>query len=154
MPREKSAAAPRDLGLYVRELRLSLRNNAGAYGFSVMITSVMATLSAISEPPDVVEVILFFLGAIACFAIVEVCATRGFTRSLDDTEGSTVIALGSSLHLASIAGAVGLAAGAGHVLPAPLPWLVGPFLASLTYLLVTVAEMAIARRVQEARNEE
>lgn len=154
MPRQKSAATPRELGLYVRELRLSLRNNAGAYGFSVMITCVMATLSAINEPPSAGEVVLFFLGAIACFALIEMLATRGFTQALDEKEATKVIALGSSLHLASIAGAVGLAAAVGHLLPGGLSWLAAPFLASATYLLVTAGEMTIARRVQEARNEE
>lgn len=41
------------LGTYVTELRLSLRNNAGAYGYSVMITGCFATLSATEQPPQV-----------------------------------------------------------------------------------------------------
>ncbi len=32
--------------LYASELRFSLRNNAGAYGFSVMVTGSMALLTS------------------------------------------------------------------------------------------------------------
>lgn len=154
MPRQKSTS-PRELGLYVRELRLSLRNNSGAYGYSVMITCVMAMLSAIDRPPDPSEIISFFLGAIASFAIFEGIATRGFSRALNDEEENTeVVALGSSFNLASIAAAVSLAAAAGQLLPTGFSWLVGPFIASSTYLLLTAAEMTFARRVQEARKVE
>ncbi len=143
---------PYELGLYVRELRLSLRNNSGAYGYSVMITCVFAMLSAIIAPPGAGQIVVFFLGAIASFAVIETLATRGFTRGLDDREATKVIALGSSFNLASIASAVGLAAAVGHVVPTGAAWFLGPFLGSVTYLLVTAAEMSVARRVQEARH--
>ncbi len=154
MADRKSQQQPRELGLYVRELRLSLRNNTGAYGFSVMITSVMAMLSAIHDPPRPGQIIAFFVGAVATFAIVEAVATRGFRRSLSDREATKVVALGSSLSLVSIAAAVGVAAAVGYLLPASITWFVGPFLASMTYLVLTAAEMTAARRIQEARNVE
>ncbi|HEX6196158.1 MAG TPA: hypothetical protein VFZ37_09615 [Jiangellaceae bacterium] len=154
MADRKSQHEPRELGLYVRELRLSLRNNTGAYGFSVMITSVMAMLSAIHDPPQPGQIIAFFIGAVATFAIIEAVATRGFRRSLADREATKVVALGSSLSLVSIAAAVGVATAVGYLLPVSAAWLVGPFLASMTYLVLTAAEMTAARRIQEARNVE
>lgn len=152
MSKRESEQRPPELGLYTHELRLSLRNNSGAYGFSVMITSVMAMLSAIHAPPDPGQIITFLLGAIATFAIIETVATRGFTRSLDDKEATKVIALGSSLNLVSIAGAVGVSAAIGYLIPAGLAWFLAPLLASTTYLLATAVEMSLARRIQEARN--
>lgn len=150
MPRRATGAAP-ELGLYVRELRLSLRNNSGAFGYSVMITSTMAMLTSIEGSPRPGHVILFLLAAVASFALIEVIATRAFTRSLED-ETTTVIALGASLNLLSIAAAVGLAAALGALLPVPLSWLIAPFTASVTYLLGTAVEMAVARRIEERRD--
>lgn len=138
--------------LYVRELRLSLRNNAGAYGFSVMITGVFAVLSAIYSSPDVTEIFLFLVGAVVSFATIEVVATRGFRRSLAEREATQVVALGSSLGLVSLSIAVGAAALAGLVVPEPTSWPVGSFVGSSAYLLVTAAEMAVARRIEEARD--
>lgn len=153
-PKGKSQQQHREIGLYVRELRLSLRNNAGAYGFSVMITSVMAMLSAIHVPPHPGQIITFFIGAIATFAIIEAIATRGFRRSLADKEASKVVALGSSLSLVSIASAVGVSASVGYLLPVAVAWFFGPLLATMTYLFLTAVEMTAARRIQEARNVE
>jgi len=138
--------------LYRRELRLSLRNNSGAYGFSVMITAVLAVVMAIHHPPSVGDLFLFVLGAVVSFAAIEFAATRGFRLSLSDTETSKVIALGSSLGIVSISTAVGVAALAALILPESLSWAAGSFLGSSVYLLVTALEMSVARRIEEARD--
>jgi hypothetical protein len=142
----------RTVGLLARELRLSLRNNAGAFGYSVMITSSLAALSALHAPPGIGELFLFLIGAVVSFAIIELVATHAFRRALDDAEATTVIALGSSLGVLSIAAAVGVAALCGLLVPEPFAWLAGSFLASIVYILVTAVEMTVARRIEEARD--
>ena len=149
MPR-RAGDRSSEVGLYIRELRLSLRNNSGAFGYSVMITCTMAMLTSIAGSPLPAHIVLFVLAAVASFALIEVVATRAFTRSLED-EHTTVIALGSSLNLISIALAVGLAAGLAALLPTLLTWLIAPFSASTTYLLFTAVEMMAARRIEEKR---
>src|SRR5690625_2879252 len=139
MPR-RAGDRSSEVGLYIRELRLSLRNNSGAFGYSVMITCTMAMLTSIAGSPRPAHIVLFVLAVVASFALIEVVATRAFTRSLED-EHTTVIALGSSLNLISIALAVGLAAGLAALLPTLLTWLIAPFSASTTYLLFTAVEM-------------
>ncbi|GAA4941753.1 hypothetical protein GCM10023224_24870 [Streptomonospora halophila] len=139
-------------GLYLRELRLALRNNSGAYGYSVMITGTLAVLTAVNRSPQVGQVFLFLLGAVLSFAAVEVLATRVFTKPMNEDEATKVIALGSSLNFASIAVAVGAAALVALVLPSTLSWTAGGFVASLVYLLTAAVEMAVARRIEEYRN--
>ncbi len=138
--------------LYLQELRLSLRNNSGAYGFSVMITSVLAVLTSLHRTPGVVHIFLFLFGAVVSFATIQVAATRGFRRSLAEQEQSKVVALGGSLGIVSISVAVGAAALVGLVLPELLAWPVGSFVGSTLYLLLTALEMSAARRIEEARN--
>ena len=140
--------------LYLSELRLALRNNAGAYGYSVMITGALAVLTATYKSPTAGQVFLFLLGAVLSFAVIELLATRGFTRPIDDSEATKVIALGSSLSLVSVAAAVGAALLGAMVLPKTPAWLVGGFLASLIYLLVSALEMSLARRIQEVRRQD
>ena len=69
MTRRASDPTP-ELGLYVRELRLSLRNNAGAFGYSVMITSTMAMLTSFEGSPRPIHIVLFLLAAVASFALI------------------------------------------------------------------------------------
>src|SRR5699024_5459179 len=149
MPR-RAGDRSSEVGLYIRELRLSLRNNSGAFGYSVMITCSMAMLTSIAGSPRPAHIVLFVLAAVASFAMIEVVATRGFTCSLE-VDHTTVIALGSSLNLISIALAVGLAAGLAALLPTLLTWLIAPFSASTTFLLFTAVEMMAARRIEEKR---
>ncbi|WP_211658299.1 hypothetical protein [Phytoactinopolyspora halophila] len=136
------------------ELRLSLRINAGAYGYSVMITCTLAILAAIHVPPAPGQIFLFLLGAAASFATVETIATRGFSRPPSDQERSDVVALGSSLSLVSIALGVAAAGLLGTILPETASWIVGPFTASITYLLTLSVEMSVARRIEESREVE
>lgn len=138
--------------LYVQELRLSLRNNSGAYGYSVMITSVLAVLTALQRAPGVGQVFLFLFGAVVSFATIQFAATRGFRRSLAEQESTTVVALGGSLGIVSISVAVGAAALAGLVLPELISWPAGSFVGSTLYLLLTALEMSTARRIEEARD--
>ncbi|NIJ13770.1 hypothetical protein FHU38_004114 [Saccharomonospora amisosensis] len=151
MPSERSGDN-NPIGLYTREIRMSLRNNSGAYGFTVTVTCSLSMLSAVNTAPSPLQIFLFVFGAVTSFLVVETLATRLFRRSLGGDEKSNVVALGSSLGVLSISLAVGAAALCGVLLPATPSWFVGSFAASVTYLLVNALEMGIARRVEEARD--
>lgn len=140
------------MGLYAREIRMALRNNSGAYGFTVTVTCSLSMLSAVHSPPSPLRIFLFVFGAVASFFVVELFATRLFRRPLGGDEESRVVALGSSLGVLSISLAVGAAALCGSFLPATLSWFAGSFAASVTYLVVNAVEMSVARRVEEARD--
>lgn len=139
-------------GLYAREIRMSLRNNSGAFGYSVMITCSLAMLSAQHSPPKAVQILLFALGAVLSFLVVEAFATNAFRRSLGDEEQSKVVALGSSIGVLSVGLALGATAAVGAWLPVTVAWFAGPFAASTAYLLLNAVEMTIARLVEEARD--
>lgn len=148
----RKSGSENPIGLYTRQLRMSLRNNSGAYGFSVMITCSLAMLSALHASPSPLQLFLFVFGAVASFFVIELLATRLFRRSLGGGEESKVVALGSSLGVFSISLAVGASALCGSFLPATLSWFVGSLAASVTYLVVNGVEMGVARKVEEARD--
>lgn len=139
-------------GVYAREIRTSLQNNAGAYGYSVMITCSFGMLNAVYNSPNALQVFVFAMGAVASFLVIELLATNGFRRSLGQDEDSPSAALGSSLGVLSISSALGVALGIALLLPATLAWFATPLVASTTYLMVTPVEMLIARRLEHARD--
>jgi hypothetical protein len=143
--------ARRLAGIYTSELRLTLRNNSGAFSYSVMITCTLAMVSAVQAPPEPGQILLFLVGAVVSFAVIETLATRGFTRGLTDEEAPDVVALGASISLVSIALAVAAAWLVAAVLPETLSWPAAALVASTTYLLLSGAEMVLARRIEEAR---
>ncbi len=136
-----------------RGVRTSVRNNVAAYGFSVMITAAFGVLSAALGSPGTGDVFLYAAGAVAGVTIVEGIASRGFKVRLRG-EPSEVVALGSSFSFASVGLAVGAAALSGETLVAWVAWLVGPLLASATYVVASGVEMALAHAAQERREAE
>jgi len=132
---------------YRRGLLTSIRNNAAAYGYSVMITSSYGVLSTGLGSPSVGLTLLFGLGATVAFILVETLSARGL-RNRERGERSDVVALGSALNLLSVGSGIGLAALAPLVLSPQLAWPAGSFLATLVYLLLGGAELAAAERIE------
>ncbi len=130
---------------YSRGVRTSIRNNAPAYGYSVMITSTFGVVTVEVGSPAVTEVFLFLLGAVAAVLIVEAAVSRGFRERLRG-EPAEVVALGSAVGIASVGGAVGLAALAASVIGGRAAWPVGSALATAFFLLVAGLELALAER--------
>lgn len=137
-----------DLGVhYVRGLHASAGNNAAAYGYSVTITASFGILSALRSAPSVPEIFLFAGGAIAAFALVEAVATGGFRHGLED-EPSSVKALGGSISVFSVGGALTGALVVGNLLDTSA-WPLGAFVATTFYLCFFALEISIAQRLRK-----
>ncbi|HEV2772059.1 MAG TPA: hypothetical protein VGV57_04435 [Thermoleophilaceae bacterium] len=141
------APSSRPADRYRRGLLTSIRNNAAAYGYSVMITSSYGVLSTGLGSPSVGRTLLFGLGATVAFVVVETLSARGL-RHRERGERSDVVALGSALNVLSVGSGVGLAALAPLVLAPQLAWPAGSFLATLVYLLLGGAELTAAERFE------
>jgi hypothetical protein len=119
-------------------------SSATAYGYTLTVWSAGAVLSYAYAPPSPPEVLAFFAGAVAAFALVGVLAFGGVTAEF--VTGSGRIELWGSFHFLS----VGLAVGAAWLESAHSPslpgWPLGAFLATGIYLAVVGAENAASGR--------
>jgi len=123
---------------------MSARNNALAFGYSVTSTASFAILARTAKPATVGHIFMFVIGAGIAFAGVNALVTRGFRRRVE-SEPPVVMALATSLSLVSISAGVGIAALLGEGIGGWLAWLLGPLLATWTYLGVAALEVAAAR---------
>ncbi len=133
-------------------IRTSLRNNVSAYGFSVMITASFGAISAIEGPPTVGRVFLFVAGAVTSVTLIDGISSKGF-RVRWRGDPSDVIALGAALGYLSVGGGVGGAALAAEILGGWVGWVVAPAVASGVYVLLSGVEMALARALQQERED-
>jgi hypothetical protein len=62
---------------YVNGMRDAARENASAFGFSIMITSVFGVLATLESAPGVLEVFLFAPGATLGFSLTLTLARLG-----------------------------------------------------------------------------
>lgn len=126
-------------------VRMSLRNNASAYGFSISITVAFGLVStAHGQSAFVLQSCLFALGAALAFVLVELIASRNF-RHLSGSESSSVVMVGGVVDVVSIAAAVGTAAGLAQI-PGVFAWLLVAFGTTFVYLVVGGLDVLIARR--------
>ncbi|MDG4786037.1 hypothetical protein O7626_08880 [Micromonospora sp. WMMD1102] len=133
-----------------RGVRASIRNNGQAYGFSVSITGSFGLLTTTTGTPSGIEIMLFGFGAAAAFTLLEILATKGFRRPLEE-ESVIVSAFGVSLSFLSVGITLGVAWLIGELLPGPEAWPVAGALASAIYLLLAGVQLAVAESASRAR---
>ncbi len=135
------------LSRYTNGVRASLRYNASAFGYSVMITATFGALNTLIGSPALPDLFLFVVGATAAFAVVDMIVSDFFRNRLRG-EPSEVVALGSAMAILSVSSAVGVGALTGTFLRSWIGWLLGPFGATVVYLAVVGIEMALAEAWQ------
>lgn len=135
---------------YLRGMRTSIRGNAVAYAYSVMITCTFGILSSDEVPVSTTRVVLFALGAAVAFTSVEAIGSN-FFRDRSRGEPAEVVVLGSAMSLFSITVAIGAAATLVWLLRGWPTWFLAPAGATVVYLAVSALEMDLARRAEEPR---
>lgn len=135
-----------------RGVHTSLRNNAAAFGYTVVITCTFSMLHSQAGERGLLEIYLFIFGAVVGFGVMEAAVSKLFREPLK-REPSDVVALGSTFSIVSISVAVGVAALVARFLGGHVAWVVGAFASTVIYLMLVGVEMAVAQRIQEAREE-
>jgi|GEM_PF-2760494 len=130
--------------LYPHGLGMSVRDNAQAFGFSILITVSFGIVSGASGKPSSLELIGFALSAVAGLSLLNILVTYLKTSEPDDTERSYVLLVGTATDFVSVGAGVGAVFVASR-LGGWLPWLLALFLAGLTYGVVQGLQFALAR---------
>jgi hypothetical protein len=128
---------------FVRGVGESARHNSLAYGYSLALTGAFGVLSVLDHT-TVARIFLFGLGGSLAFTIINPLVTRGFTYRVEG-EPPIVLSLGTSFGFFSVTSSVGLAALASWLLSGWLAWLVGTFVASAGYLVLSALQFVLAR---------
>ncbi len=139
--------------MYRTGLGRSTRENAGAFAFSIMITSVFGVVGALDPHPRWWEVMLFAVGGVAGFS-----AVAGLGQLVDDpeqeAERTDVVLLASALSIFSVVAAVAAAALVGWLASGFVAWLVGPFAGTTTFLLLNGLEYAAAQSEEDGNDDQ
>ncbi|MFC8367690.1 hypothetical protein ACFUIT_06775 [Streptomyces sp. NPDC057239] len=130
-------------------IRASLRNNGQAYGYSVSITIALGLLNVEAKVSGSASYIYFALGAAVAFSVLELLATTGFRKALEE-EPSTVTAMGVSLSLVSVGVSALLAWATASLVGGVAAWPVTSFVVSVVYLLLAGTEFALAERARRS----
>lgn len=123
-----------------------LRGSAVPYGYALTVWATHGVLTNEHGNPDVWEVAIFILGAVAAFTMLGLIAERVSPRPLRPGQGDLIRA--GAIH----AVAVGIAFGAAALIaliPGAIAWALGSFAATALYLSIASAEVVLAHRIDE-----
>ncbi len=133
----------------LRGMRGSTGRESTTFGFSILVTVTFALVQAMEGAPDVVQIFLYAAGAVLSFTLLTAVLSRGFRRPMPQHR-TTTQALATSLNLLSVLTGLGVGLLLTGLLDGAAAWIVVPFAATLTYLLVEGIEEAVAERVGRA----
>ena len=145
VPGQNAAMARRPVASYRSGLGASTRENAGAFAFSIMITSAFGAVSTLEPRPRVWEMFLYAAGGVGGFAVVGALG-KLLHDPHTEPERTRVVFLASVLGFFSVLAGVGAAALAAWLLPGWPGWPVGAFAASTVFLLANGIEYAVAEQ--------
>ena len=133
--------------LLLKNLRLSVMDNASAYAFSITITGCYALLTTIAQP-DPLDIFLAAAGAVAAFAVAELLTLLLLREELQESD--SVKLLGRMLNFLSVGCAMGAAYLCGLLLTGPLSWLTAGFVSALIFIFLEGLELAVAEAREDA----
>lgn len=139
-------------GTLGRGMRSTVGRESTTFGFSILITVTFGLLQTLQGSPDVLRIVLYAVGAVMSFTLLEAVLSRGFRAPMPQHRTRT-LALGTSLNvvsvLAGLAAAYLTARWGAHV----VVWPAAPFAAGVLYLVVESVETAMAEKVLARRGD-
>jgi hypothetical protein len=149
---ERPGGKEQESGQVATALHTSVRGNATAFGFSVMITASFGALTSMEGSPSPLQVVVFAFGAVTSVVLVQAAATRGFLSRAEQAAPEVQL-LGTALNWLSVGASVGACIGVGELADGYVAWAVGSFAAAGVYILAESVEMLLAEMVQRRRGD-
>lgn len=136
--------------LFAAAVHTVVAASAAPYGYTVSIWSSGAILMHAHGTPDVLDVVLFAVGAIAGFAVLGLAATAGRPTVATLERGGERVAAGM-LNWLAVGAALGSAALLAEI-PSRVAWMLASLAATALYLLGASAQLALVDRRARRRD--
>lgn len=143
MSRSTSASRTDGQHAVLRGVRMAVRADANAFGYSILITATFGVVNALRPPASPGRIFLFALGATGAFAVAEALSSRFFRVRIRE-ERSEVVLAGTAMAPVSVAVSLASAHGLAALTGGAVSWIVSPAAATLVYVTVTGAQLAVA----------
>lgn len=133
--------------LYGPALRVTLRQTAAAYGYTLTIATTSAILASVHGKPRSGDVFLFAAGGLLAFAVLD--AIVALTGTPEEDSPATAFPFAGALNFVSVGAALGASVALTHAVGSAIAWLLTPLAATSIYLLVVGAQVAVVARARE-----
>lgn len=131
---------------YGGALRVTLRQTAAAYGYTLTIASTVAVLTSTRGKPETGDVFLFVAGGLAGFALLEVLVELSGSATADSPEQAFPFA--GALNFVAVGAGLGASVAVAHIFHSGLAWLLAPLIATAAYLLAVAGQVTVVDRLR------
>jgi hypothetical protein len=135
---------------YGAALRVTLRNTAAAYGYTLTTAATLSLLMQMSGKPDVGKLFLFALGGILAFALLEALLPALGPAATESPEHAFPYA--GALNAASVAAALAVAYLVAHFVRPPLAWFLAPLGTTAIYMVLVAVQVSAISAGQRRRS--
>lgn len=133
-------------GTYGAALRVTLRNTAAAYGYTLSTAATLGVLTEMAGKPDVGRLFLFAIGGVTAFVLLEVLLLAAL-RTPAPQPPEQAFPFAGALNAASVCAALGMATLVAHFVRSPLAWFLAQMSTTAIYMLVVALEVTIVAAV-------
>jgi hypothetical protein len=122
-------------GTYGAALRVTMRNTAAAYGYTLSTAATISVLGETAGKPDAGKLFLFAIGGVTAFVLLE--AVVGALGTPAPQPPEQAIPFAGALNAASVCAALGMATLVAHLVRSPL-------CTTAIYMLVVAVQVTVA----------
>lgn len=134
-------------GSYGAALRVTMRNTAAAYGYTLSTAATIGVLGETAGKADTGRLFLFALGGVTAFVLLEgVVGVLG--KPAPQRPEQAAIPFAGALNAASVCAALGMATLIAHLVRSPLAWFLAQLGTTAIYMLVVAVEVTVAAALQ------
>ncbi|HEX3957675.1 MAG TPA: hypothetical protein VHZ03_13750 [Trebonia sp.] len=134
-------------GTYEAALRITMRNTAAAYGYTLSTSATLSLLTEMTGKPDALKLFLFALGGVIAFVLLE-AVLAALRTSAQQQPLEHAIPFAGALNAASVCAALGMAVLIVHFVRSSLAWFIAQMGTTAIYMLVVAVELTVAAAVQ------
>jgi hypothetical protein len=134
---------------YGAALRVTMRNTAAAYGYTLSTATTLSLLTQMEGKPEAGRLFLFALGGVIAFVLLEaVLAALGSAAKPPEQP----FPFAGALNVASVAAAFGMATVVTHLVRSSLAWFLAPMGTTAVYMLVVAVQVTTVAAGQRGRS--
>lgn len=145
---EQTERAHPGIDSFRESIQTAVAVNSTAFGFSIMVTAILAAIAQEHGAPTAIEILLFAGGGVLAFTVLDLLASEGFQRSMN-REPPEVITHAASMSFASVGLSIGAAIGVANLVKGSVVWPVTSLIAATVFVVVVGIELTIAERARE-----
>lgn len=131
---------------YLQGLEAAVGGNAQAFGFSILITVTFGVVSAHEPTPSNVDLLAFAVSGVLAFSLLNLTVAVLLRGHRIQEQPSRVLLLATATDVLAVGAGVLTAVAAVRLTGGAASWLLAPFLAGLTYVVVQSVELAVGLR--------